>query len=146
MKSTLFFIAVTFFGRFFRRLDLILAPYGLHFGASGLHLGSILEIVGPMLVPSWRYLGAFGRKSLHWMGWWGYAKRQEFWSIFGSMFFFATFRKILSFRYRKIYFGCLKRPQMTLGSNTKSKKKIKVFIIFFIKVIISSKTSILTLL
>ena len=41
-----------------------LAPFWLHFAA--------------MLVPSWRYLGPLGRKILHWMGWWGYAKRKEF--------------------------------------------------------------------
>ena len=31
-----------------------------------------------MSMPIWRYLGAFGRKNLNWMGWWGYAKLQEF--------------------------------------------------------------------
>ena len=45
---------------------------------SGLDFGSFWSNFGSMLGPSWRYLGAFGCKNLHWMGWWGYAKRQEF--------------------------------------------------------------------
>ena len=35
------------------------------------------SIFGLKLVLTWRYLEAFGRKNLHWMGWWGYAKRKE---------------------------------------------------------------------
>ena len=34
--------------------------------------------VGWLLPASWRFLGPLGRTSLHWMGWWGYAKRQDF--------------------------------------------------------------------
>ena len=62
---------------FIRRLDPILAPFWLHFRASGPHHGSILEVFGSMLAPFWRYVGPFGRKSWQRMGWWGYEKREE---------------------------------------------------------------------
>ena len=58
------FLGLCYF-RFFRNLDPILAQFWLHFGASGPHLGSILEVFGSMLAPFWRYVGPFGRKTLH---------------------------------------------------------------------------------
>ena len=58
------------------------------------HLGSILEVVGSMLAPYKRYVGPFGRKSWHWMGWWGYAKRQE---LFYKMIEFFYFQCLLMF-------------------------------------------------
>ena len=45
------FCCVRVFLRFVRRLDPILAPFWLHFEASGPHLGSILEVFGSMLAP-----------------------------------------------------------------------------------------------
>ena len=41
----------------FRRFDSILAPFGLHVSGSGTRLGSIWKVFGPIMVPSWRYLG-----------------------------------------------------------------------------------------
>ena len=41
----------------FRRFDSNLAPFGLHLGGSGTHLCSIWKVFGPIMVPSWRYLG-----------------------------------------------------------------------------------------
>ena len=60
----IFFEMLTHFGSILLHFGAKLAPFWLHFAA--------------ILVPSWRYLGPLGRTSLHWMGWWGYAKRQEF--------------------------------------------------------------------
>ena len=50
--------------RFFGRLGAILAPFWLHFGASGPNLASILEVFGSILAPCWRYVGPLGRKKL----------------------------------------------------------------------------------
>ena len=52
----------------------ILGPAGtcvLYFctGPLGLHLGSMLVVVGSMLAPFWHYVWPFARKSCHWMGW-----------------------------------------------------------------------------
>ena len=41
----------------FRRFDSNLAPFGLHLSGSGTRLGSIWKVFGPIMVPSWRYLG-----------------------------------------------------------------------------------------
>ena len=90
-NSPLFFVALVFVSLSFRRFDPILAPFWLHLGASGPHLGSIWEVFGPILVPSWRYHRALGRKSWHWMSWWGYANRQEFLYFIGWADFLGNF-------------------------------------------------------
>ena len=36
------------------------------------------SIFAPKMVPTWRHLGPLWCKSWFWMGWWGYAKRREF--------------------------------------------------------------------
>ena len=79
--ATLFFVALVFSFDFFApRSDGV--P---HFGPpSGLDFGGFWSNFGSMLGPSWRYLGALGHKRWHWMGWWGFAKRKEFFSPFPS--------------------------------------------------------------
>ena len=34
-----------------------MAPFGLHLSGSGTRLGSIWKVFGPIMVPSWPYLG-----------------------------------------------------------------------------------------
>ena len=47
----------------FRGFDPVFAPSGLDFGASGPHLGGFLAPFLLFFVPSWRPLGALGRKN-----------------------------------------------------------------------------------
>ena len=74
-----FYVAFAFFSDFFA----VLTPSWLHFGSISVPLGPILARFWKFLAPCWHHFGAMlgplgGRKSWHWMGWWGYAKRQEF--------------------------------------------------------------------
>ena len=46
------FVALVFFFLLFRCFDSILAPFGLHLGGSGNHLGSIWKVFGAIMVPS----------------------------------------------------------------------------------------------
>ena len=72
------FVALDVFFLLFRRFDPISAPFWLHFrrlwAPSGLDLGGFYFHSGAKLALS---SGTWAQE-LHWMGWWGYAKRQQF--------------------------------------------------------------------
>ena len=51
------FCYLGYFFLLFRRFDSNLAAFGFHLSGSGTRLGSIWKVFGPIMVPSWRYLG-----------------------------------------------------------------------------------------